>query len=268
MPATTIGCFGLGTMGAPIAGHLARAGFAVAVADPRASMVDAWCAQHSAAGHDPARADVIITCVTDELALQQLLLDDEPGAGLLREARSGQLFIDHTTTSPRFARDSARIAAARGAQFVDAPLSGAAMAAQAGSLSAFVGGNSDAVARARPVIAHYTQRISVLGEAGAGQTGKLANQIAIAGIVRGLSEAVSLGRAAGLDIATLLAALGAGSARSNQLEQHAAKLAAPALTFADAFHWLDKDLALALDEAAIQNAELAQTALIHKLLQP
>lgn len=268
MPAPTIGCFGVGAMGAPIAGHLARTGFAVAVADPSAAAVEAWCARHQGAEHDASRADVIVTCVTDEPALRQLLLGEGDRAGLLQQARAGQLFIDHTTTSPRFARASAQIAAERGAQFVDAPLSGAAKAAQAGSLSAFVGGNSDAVARASTMMRHYAQRITVLGKAGSGQTGKLANQIAIAGIVRGLTEAVALGRAAGLDIAALLEALGAGSARSNQLEQHAAKLTEPAVAFADAFQWLDKDLALALDEAAIQGTKLEQTALIHRLLQP
>lgn len=261
----SIGCFGLGTMGWPIASHLARAGFEVAVADARESVAQQWRAQHPSGTHGAHTAEVVITCVTDESALERLLLGAD---GLLRDARAGQLFIDHTTTSPRLARAAGECAEQCGAHFVDAPLSGAAIAAQAGTLAVFAGGSADALARASELMRHYAQRITPLGGVGAGQTGKLANQVAIAGTVRGLTEAVALARGAGLDIDALLGALGAGSARSNQLEQHAAKLCDPLFAFGMTFDWLDKDLRLALDEAATSGTPLPQTELIRKLLQP
>lgn len=264
MPSPTIGFFGLGAMGGPIASRLAQAGYEVAVADTQPSVAQRWRDAHPPVAHDPASAAIVITCVTDEPALVRLLLE---AAGLLHEARAGQLFIDHTTTSPGFARQAAVLAARHGAMFVDAPLSGGASAAQAGKLSVFAGGHDSALAQASAVMKHYAQRVTHLGPAGAGQIGKLANQIAIAGTVRGLTEAVALARAAALDVNALLDALSAGSARSNQLEQHADKLAAASFAFADAFQWLDKDLHLALNEAIAAGTELAQTALIHRLLR-
>lgn len=264
MPRPTVGFFGLGTMGAPIASRLARAGYAVAVADPRTAATSEWRTRHPKVQHDPRDADVLITCVTDEATLEPLLFDP---TGLLAHTRPGTILIDHTTTSPRLARRAAQTALANGARFVDAPLSGGAASAEAGTLSVFAGGSADALTQASVLMQHYAQRITRLGDTGAGQTGKLANQLAIAGTVRGLSEAVALGRDAGLDIEALLGALSAGSARSNQLEQHATKLAAPSFDFAATFAWLEKDLELALDEVQDSASTLPQAGLIQRLLR-
>lgn len=258
----TIGFFGLGTMGYAMAARLAGAGLPVAVADKDEALLARWRGEHPAATHAPDAAEVVISCVTDEPAARSLLLGD----GLLSRASAGQLFIDHTTTSPAFAREADALAAERGAAFIDAPVSGGAAGAKDGSLSVMAGGEDEAVRLASTVLKHYAARITPLGASGAGQVGKLCNQVAIAGIVRGLAEAVALARAAHLDEAALLDALAVGTARSNQLEQHRDKLLDAKQGFATTFEWLDKDLAHALDEAAAHRAPLPMAKLVKDML--
>lgn len=251
-------------MGYEMALRLVSGGFAVAGQDPDTGAVARFLCEFGAPAFEPRSADMIITCVTNESAIESLLLGD---GGLLRSAGEGQLFIDHTTTSPAFSRQAHQIAKMRGAQFVDAPMSGGKVAAVQGDLSVFVGGEDDSVTRALPVLQCYATRITRLGFPGAGQTGKLANQIAIAGIVRGLQEATSLAHAAGLNLQELYDALGAGSARSEQLQQHRFKLSDSELSFRDNFRWMEKDLTLALAEAEHLGLELPASRLIQALLK-
>lgn len=258
-----IGFFGLGAMGYPMAAYLARKSFAIAPQDLDAGTVERFCAEFGRADFEPRAAELVVTCVTDESAIESLLLG--PG-GLLRSARPRQLFIDHTTTSPEFSRRAARMAGGKNAKFVDAPMSGGVAGARKGTLSFFVGGEPSAVQLASPVLACYGARITPLGPPGAGQTGKLANQIAIAGIVRGLQEASALARATGLDLNALYDALGAGTARSDQLDQHRDRLADATRGFGDNFNWLAKDLDLALGEARLHGIELPASALIRSTL--
>ena len=237
-------------MGFSMAGQLARAGYVVLISDPVAARCEQWREQYgeqavaNVADTDNVAntADVIIICVTDHHADAALLLGP---SGLLGNAQAGQLFIDHTTTSPQFARASARLARARRALWVDAPISGSALGAQTNTLSTFVGGSIDAVRMARPILAIYSNCVTHLGEAGCGQAGKLANQLAIAGTVRGLAEAVVLARANEVPLPALFDALCAGSAHSRQLDQHRDKLIASEFEFSKAFDWLYKDLELA-----------------------
>ena len=257
-----IGFYGLGAMGYPMAGLLRRSGQVVAVADILPSRVSAWNAEFGSTSPDAVDPDVVITCVTDETALDAML---GGAGGIVANTRPGRLYIDHTTTSPELARSLAALAAEHGSMFVDAPLSGAASGATAGDLSAFVGGSAAALAMARPILEAYCTRITHLGAAGAGQVGKICNQIAIAGIVRGLAEANMLAAAAGLDRAALFDALSAGSACSRQLDQHRLRLT-DGEPFESLFEWLAKDLKLAMGEARAQNVAMPLTTLVDVLL--
>ena len=255
----TIGFFGLGAMGYPMAGRLARAGFAVAVADPAMARVETWCGEFGEAPHHPAEAGVVVTCVTDAVTLCDLVVGK---SGLLGSLHRGTLLVDHTTATPTIAREFAAEAARRGVGFVDAPISGGADGAAAGSLSIMAGGAAADLARARPVLETYAAQIVHAGPAGSGQLAKLANQIAIAGTVRALAEAIALARAGGGDPARVLEALGGGTANSTQLARTRDALAAPGFDFAATFGWLAKDLRLAAEEARRTGAPVPLVELV------
>ena len=241
----TIGFFGLGAMGYPMAGRLALTGFEVAVADPVVARIERWQTEFAATGHRPSEADVVVTCVTDAAALRGLLVGDGKVLDLLQRET---LVIDHTTTTAAIARELAAHAARRGVAFVDAPMSGGAEGAAAGSLSIMAGGEPADLERARPVLEAYASSIVHVGAAGSGQVAKLANQIAIAGTVYGLAQAVALARAGGVDAARVLEALAGGTASSAQLARTRDALAAPGFAFGQTFGWLAKDLQLVVEE--------------------
>jgi 3-hydroxyisobutyrate dehydrogenase len=258
-----IAFYGIGTMGAAMAGRLYGAGHAVSVHDLVASRVDEWRRRFPDSPNDADGATVIITCVTDDAAVTALLLGDR---GLIRHCRPGTQFVDHTTASAATARRIAEAARAAGATAVDAPASGGRHGAEAGQLSIMMGGSDEAAADAASIVGCYAARITHLGPPGAGQVAKFANQIAIAGIVRGLAEAVALARADGLAPATLLAALSAGSAQSAQLERLSGELVDAGRSFAALGGWLTKDLKLALAEGRRLGTPLPMTAVIADLL--
>jgi 3-hydroxyisobutyrate dehydrogenase len=251
---------GLGAMGAPMAARLAGAGIGVAGFDRDAAAQARWRAAHAAEAFALDECECVITCVTDEAALTAL------APGLLEALPAGALWIDHTTTCAATAERLARDCAAADAHFVDAPVSGGPDGAAAGGLVVMAGGVDVDVARARPLLAAYAARVVHLGPPGSGQLAKLANQVAIAGTVRGLAEAVTLARAGGLDVAALLDALSGGTAASRQLERtRGAWLAGAA--FDEACAWLAKDLALALDAGHRLRTELPTAALIAGMLE-
>lgn len=258
-----ISFFGLGAMGFPMAGRLTQAGHAVAVHDPAAARCADWTRDFLTANHAPADADAIITCVTDDAALRGLLLGP---TGLVGRLPAGICLIDHTTAAPETARAVAQAAASRGALALDAPITGGVAAAEAGNLSVMVGGTAEALARARPILAAYADSIEHLGMAGAGQLAKLANQVAIAGILRGLAEALALARAGGLDGGAVLRVLASGSARSTQLDRLIASGNADGWRFERHVAWLTKDLRLALEAAGPLGATLPMTELVDRLL--
>jgi 3-hydroxyisobutyrate dehydrogenase len=265
-PSPHVLVIGLGAMGLPIALRLHAAGFAVSGIDAQAAALDALAragARAIAAGTvrdavqsmrqeggataarltgmtGPIRV-ACMTCVSDEDAL--LKLWQAPGG--LREALApGLCVIDHTTTGIATARQLAADAASAGAAWLDAPLSGAAAGARAGTLSAMLGGEPDAVERARPLLAAYCAAVTHLGPAGAGQAAKLANQLAIAGTNAGLLAAAGFAAAQGLDLSRCFDALAAGSAHSAQMDQHREALTRAPADIAH-FDWLRRDLALA-----------------------
>jgi 3-hydroxyisobutyrate dehydrogenase len=174
---------------------------------------------------------------------------------------AGGLWIDHTTTSARLARECCAACLARRIDFVDAPVSGGVAAAERGALSVMAGGAAAALERARAVLSAYAGEVFHLGPVGAGQLCKLANQLAIAGTLRGLAEAVELGRAVGIEVPTMLEALAAGSARSAQLLQHQERLAQKTFRFNRDFEWLRKDLELVQGALGSDGAPLARFVL-------
>ena len=253
---------GLGVMGYPMAGHLARAGHAVTVFNRTAAKADAWVAEHGGtAAATPARAaagaDAVFTCVGNDDDLRQVTLGSD---GALGAMRPGALFVDHTTVSASLARE---LAAARGDLLVlDAPVSGGQAGAVNGALTIMCGGTAEAFAAAEPVMAAYAKRSGLMGAAGAGQLTKMVNQIAIAGVLEGLAEAVNFALAAGLDAGDVFDVIGKGAAQSWQMDNRAATMARGEYDFGFAVDWMRKDLGLVLDEARRLGITLPGTALV------
>lgn len=259
---TPVLVIGLGTMGLPIAQRLRAAGVPAWGMDSRPELHDALPGARvltSGSVHDAvhaSRAATVITCVSDEAALQRLW--HAPG-GLSEALAPGLCLIDHTTTSVPAARRFAADTGQAGAMWVDAPLSGAAAGARAGTLSAMLGGEPHAVDHARPLLSAYCATLTHLGPAGAGQAGKLTNQIAIAGVNAGLLAAAGFAALQGLDLARCFDAMAAGSAHSVQMAQHRAALTrAPADS--TLFDWLRRDLALVLEHLPVDEAAATRGA--------
>lgn len=262
-----IAFLGLGVMGAPMAGHLARAGHRLTVYNRTAARAEEWVARHAglyvALAATPAEAaqgqDAVITCVGNDDDLAQVVLGQ---AGALVTMSEGALFIDHTTVSPATARRIAEAAGARGVLALDAPVSGGQSGAESGRLSAMCGGSSAAMAAARPLLETYAARIVHVGEAGAGQATKAVNQICIAGVLAGLSEGVRFAQAAGLDMDKAFEAVSGGAAQSWQMDNRWKTMAAGEFDFGFAIDWMRKDLAIALAEAKAHGLDLPVTALV------
>jgi 3-hydroxyisobutyrate dehydrogenase len=264
-----IAFLGLGVMGAPMAGHLARAGHQVTVYNRTASRAGAWFEKHRDEGLDvgaaatPAEAaaeqDVVITCVGNDDDLAQVALGE---TGALAAMKEGALFIDHTTVSPAIARRIAEEAAVREVDALDAPVSGGQAGAENGKLAIMCGGSARTMERARPVMQAYGARIVHVGEAGAGQATKAVNQICIAGTLAGLSEGVRFAQAAGLDMAKVLEAISGGAAQSWQMENRWKTMDAGEFDFGFAIDWMRKDLAIALGAGRTRGLSLPITALV------
>ena len=267
--ALNVAFLGLGVMGAPMAGHLARAGHRVTVYNRTAARAEAWLARLAAEGLDVGMAatppeaardqDVVLACVGNDQDLAHVVLGE---AGALAAMAAGTLFVDHTTVSPGLARRVAAEAQARGVLALDAPVSGGQAGAENGKLSIMCGGSAAAMEAARPVIEAYAARIVHVGEAGAGQATKAVNQICIAGVLAGLSEGVRFAQAARLDMGKVLEAVSGGAAQSWQMENRWATMARGAFDFGFAIDWMRKDLAIALAEAHEHGLELPVTQLV------
>jgi len=260
----TVAFIGLGVMGFPMAGHLARAGHTVRVYNRTAARADQWVARHGGSAHTtPASAaegaSVVFCCVGNDDDLRQVTLGDE---GAFAGMAGGQLFVDHTTTSARVARELAGVAADAGIGFVDAPVSGGQAGAENGQLTVMIGGNADDVARAAPLIDAYAKMQARLGEVGAGQLAKMVNQICIAGTVQGLAEALHFAGRAGLDAKAVVEVISKGAAQSWQMDNRASTMVDGQFDFGFAVEWMRKDLGFALDEARRNGAHLPLTALV------
>ena len=256
---------GLGVMGYPMAGHLAiRGGHAVTVYNRTKAKADAWVAAHGGrAAATPAEAakaaDFVFCCVGNDADLRQVTIGD---GGAFASMKPGAVFIDNTTASADVARELALVATARGFAFLDAPVSGGQAGAENGQLTVMVGGDAAAFERAKPVIASYAKMVNRIGPSGAGQLTKMVNQIAIAGLVQGLAEAIHFGQCAGLDIAAVMDTISKGAAQSWQMENRWKTMEAGKFDFGFAVDWMRKDLGIVLEEARRNGASLPLTAVV------
>lgn len=251
-----IAFIGTGVMGAPMAGHLARAGHDVIVYNrTRAKAEATGFAVADTPAIAAAGADAVVACVGNDADLEQVTLGEN---GAFAAMRAEAVFIDHTTVSADIAR---RLAAAR-ALVVDAPVSGGQAGAEKGTLSIMCGGSDAAMAQARPVMEAYAARIVHVGAAGAGQQTKMVNQICIAGVVQGLSEALRFAQASELDLDAVFEAVSGGAAQSWQMVNRWGTMARDEFDFGFAIDWMRKDLGLALDEAKRNGAVLPVAALV------
>ncbi|WP_126172061.1 NAD(P)-dependent oxidoreductase [Altericroceibacterium xinjiangense] len=265
----SIAFLGLGVMGAPMAGHLARAGHRVTVYNRTASRAAEWVERHEAQGLNVASAatpaeaargqDIVLTCVGNDRDLTEVVLGND---GALAAMERGALFVDHTTISPALARRIAEEAKGAGVLALDAPVSGGQAGAENGRLAIMCGGSADAMERARPVMEAYAARIVHVGDAGMGQATKAVNQICIAGTLAGLSEAVRFAAEAGLEMDKVLEAISGGAAQSWQMENRWNTMARGEFDFGFAIDWMRKDLAIALEEARAMGVSLPVTALV------
>ena len=252
---------GLGVMGAPMARHLVEAGHAVAGYNRSPAKAQAWA--QAAGGRFAATvaeaahgAALFILCVGNDDDVRAVVTEALPMLA------PGAVIVDHTTTSAKVAREMAALAAASGAAFIDAPVSGGQAGAENGQLSVMAGGDAAALARAEPALKSYSKAIKHMGPAGSGQLTKMVNQIAIAGVVQGLAEAVHFAQVAGLDTDAVYDAVSKGAAQSWQMDNRWKTAARGEFDFGFAVDWMRKDLGLVLDEARQNGARLALTALV------
>ena len=266
VPARRVAFLGLGVMGYPMAAHLAAAGHQVTVYNRSAAKAAAWCDEIGGAHRRAATpreaaagADVVLCCVGNDDDLRSVTLGDD---GAFAGMQPGAVFVDHTTASADVARELAQAAAALGLQFIDAPVSGGQAGAQNGLLTVMCGGDVAPFERVKPVVGAFARAVTLLGASGAGQLAKMVNQIAIAGLVQGLSEAIAFGQRAGLDMAQVLEVIGKGAAQSWQMDNRGKTMIAGKFDYGFAVDWMRKDLGLVLDEARRNGAALPVTALV------
>jgi len=261
---TRVAFIGLGVMGYPMAGHLAVKGFDVTVYNRNAEKAARWAREHKGRSAptpaDAAKgAEVVLACVGRDADIEEVTRGPE---GAFRAMRAGAVFVDHTTASAGIARSLAADAAASGFGFVDAPVSGGEQGAKNGQLTIMCGGGEGDYAKAEPVMQSYARQCRRLGPAGAGQLTKMVNQICIAGLVQGLSEALSFARAAGLDPQDVIDVISKGAAQSWQMENRHKTMLAGDYDHGFAVQWMRKDLAICLAEARANGASLPVTALV------
>jgi 3-hydroxyisobutyrate dehydrogenase len=252
---------GLGVMGFPMAGHLAKAGHEVSVFNRSPGKAKAWVQAHGGrAGATVAEAvkdcEIVALCVGNDDDVRAVLKEALPAMA------AGGIVVDHTTASAKLAREAAESAAAVGRGFVDAPVSGGQAGAEAGKLSVMAGGDQAAFDRAEPVIAAYAKAIKRIGGPGCGQQAKMVNQICIAGVVQGIAEGLHFAKHAGLDEGLVLEAISQGAAQSWQMENRWQTMSEGQYDFGFAVDWMRKDLGLALDEARANGSSLQLTALV------
>jgi 3-hydroxyisobutyrate dehydrogenase-like beta-hydroxyacid dehydrogenase len=255
---------GLGVMGYPMAGHIAKAGHDVTGYNRTAAKAEKWAAEfggaHAATPQEAAEGcDFVFSCVGNDDDLRSVTTG---AGGAFHAMKSGSVFIDNTTASAHVARELAAIAIEKGFGFLDAPVSGGQAGAENGVLTVMVGGDEAAFAKAEPVIDCYARMIGLMGPAGSGQIAKMVNQICIAGLVQGLSEGVHFAQNAGLDVEKLMGVLSKGAAGSWQMENRHKTMNDGYYDHGFAVDWMRKDLGICLDEANSNGSTLPVTALV------
>lgn len=258
-----IAFIGLGVMGGPIARHLAKAGHELTVYNRSSAKADKWVAEHGGRkASSPAEAaqgvDYVVSCVGTDDDLASITLGRD---GVFAAMPKGSAFIDHTTVSARIARQLAVEAKGRGIHCVDAPVTGGQAGAENGTLAIMCGGTEAAVESASPIMAAYSKRIVHVGGPGDGQTAKMVNQICIAGVLQGLSEALHFAQCAELDLDKVFDAISGGAAQSWQMDNRWATMARGEFDFGFAVDWMRKDLGLAIDEARANGASIPIAAM-------
>jgi 3-hydroxyisobutyrate dehydrogenase-like beta-hydroxyacid dehydrogenase len=264
MDARKTAFIGLGTMGFPMAGHLARAGHDVTVYNRTPAKASQWTRKHGGkSAPTPAAAVVdaecVMLCVGNDDDVRAVTVGPD---GALAAMRAGALLVDHTTASAIVARELYAAAKARGVRFLDAPLSGGQAGAENGKLTIMVGGDPDAFARVEPVLACYARTVALMGGPGSGQLTKMVNQVCIAGLLQSLSEGINFGMRAGLDIERVLDVIGKGAAQSWQMDNRGKTMAADKFDFGFAVDWMRKDLSMAIAEGRVNGAALPLAALV------
>jgi 3-hydroxyisobutyrate dehydrogenase-like beta-hydroxyacid dehydrogenase len=263
-PVRRVAFLGLGVMGYPMAGHLAKAGLDVTVYNRTHAKAEQWVAEHGGqTARTPreaaSKADLVLACVGNDDDLRSITLGDD---GAFAGMTQGTAFVDHTTASANVARELAEIADARGLAFVDAPVSGGQAGAQNGKLTIMCGGASEVFDQVRATLDHYATAVTLIGPAGAGQLAKMVNQICIAGLVQSLSEAINFGQLSGLDMPLVLDVIGKGAAASWQMDNRGKTMIDGKFDYGFAVDWMRKDLGFCLDEAKRNGASLPVTALV------
>ena len=255
---------GLGVMGYPMAGHLAKAGHDVVVYNRTAPKAEAWVGEHGGArAATPAAAaagrEIVFMCVGNDDDVRSVSYGDD---GILAGMASGAILVDHTTDSADLARELAEAASAKGVGFLDAPVSGGQAGAENGVLTVMVGGDDATFATAQPVMDAFARAVTLMGSVGSGQLTKMVNQICIAGVLQGLAEAYNFATKAGLDGDLVKDVISKGAAGSWQMENRASTMVRDEFEFGFAVNWMRKDLKITLEEAGRNGARLPMTALV------
>ena len=257
---------GLGVMGYPMAGYLAKAGHDTVVYNRTTTKAEQWVAEYGGSraatpGAAAEGADIVFVCVGNDNDVREVILGE---AGVLGNMAASGIVVDHTTASATIAREIHAAAANRSVGFLDAPVSGGQAGAENGQLTVRVGGDTDVFERAAPVIDCFAKAITHIGPTGSGQLAKMVNQICIAGVVQGLSEGLHFARCAGLDPAVVIESISKGAAQSWQMENRWQTMVNDEFEFGFAVDWMRKDLGIALDEARRNGAQLEMTELVDR----
>ena len=267
-PSLNVAFVGLGVMGYPMSGHLALAGHKVTVYNRNPAKSAAWCTEYAATAGPSSAAtprlaavgvDIVFCCVGNDDDLRSVVLGAD---GILAGMKPGAVLVDHTTASATLARELYAAAQALGVHFVDAPVSGGQDGARNGALTVMCGGDALPFAAAKSAGMAFSKAFTLMGDSGAGQLTKMVNQICIASLVQGLSEAVAFGQKAGLDMNQVLDVIGKGAAQSWQMDNRGKTMVSDQFDFGFAVDWMRKDLGLVLDEAKRNQARLPVTALV------
>ncbi len=262
MSKESVSFIGLGVMGYPMAGHLAKAGYPTRVYNRTTAKAEKWCEEYGGElGVTPREAadgaDFVFMCVGNDDDLRSVVYGDD---GALAGCKEGAILVDHTTASADVARE---IAGKSHVPFLDAPVSGGQAGAENGVLTVMIGGDQAAFDAARPVIMSYARAAELLGEVGAGQLTKMVNQICIAGLVQGLSEGLNFAQRAGLDGHKVVEVISKGAAGSWQMENRGTTMLNDEFEFGFAVDWMRKDLAICIEEAKRNGAELPITSIVN-----
>ncbi len=262
----TVSFIGLGVMGYPMAGYLAKNGHTVRVYNRTSGKAADWVKEHGGSAHDtPAdcaeSSDIVFACVGNDDDLRAVAVGEN---GAIAAMKKGSIFCDHTTASANVARELYALCAEKGIAFLDAPVSGGQAGAENGALTVMVGGDQAAFDTAEPLMQHFSKSVRLMGDSGAGQLTKMVNQICIAGLVQGLAEGIHFAEAAGLDGHQVIDVISKGAAQSWQMENRYKTMLERKFDYGFAVDWMRKDLGIVLDEANRNNTSLPVTALVNQ----